>query len=101
MEIQISVGKNLQEKKMLSGLLTPFISDMLSRYKNKITQLEVQLSDEKNGHENGWSDKQVKLEAYLKDKNPITVSDQNSNYVQAVKGAVDKLRATLYTTLER
>jgi ribosome-associated translation inhibitor RaiA len=100
MKIQFNTDKNASVSEELRESLTVLISEPLKRFDNQITRLEVHLSDE-DGSKNGHNDKRCLLEARLEGLQPVAVTDQADSYEKAVKGAVDKMKTSLRSTLGR
>ena len=100
MMIQLNTDNNLSVHKAFGAKLNGLLSDGLSRFSEHITRLEVHLSDE-NGSKGGQNDKRCLLEARLKGRSPIAVTELANNYELAVNGAIDKLNASLDTILGR
>ncbi|MGK2863683.1 MAG: HPF/RaiA family ribosome-associated protein [Chitinophagaceae bacterium] len=100
MKIQFNTDKNLSVHEAFGTKLDDILSDELSRFSEYITRLEVHLSDE-NGSKGGLNDKRCMLEARLKGKQPIAVTEQANTYDLAVTGAIDKLKTSLDTIVGR
>ena len=100
MTIQINTDKNLDVHETYQAQLKDLLSEELSRYDEHITRLEVHLSDE-NGRKEGQNDKRCMIEARLKGRQPMSVTDVTNTYDQAVNGAIDKLKTSLDTILGR
>ena len=96
MIIQINTDKNIEGSERFNDYFTSIIEEELSRFEEKITRIEVHLSDE-NGSKEGQADKRCLLEARLEGRQPIAVSNTADTPEQAVNGAIDKLKATLET----
>ena len=97
MIIQINTDKNIAGSDKLSAYLESTTSEALSRFSDKISRLEVHLSDE-NSHKEGLNDKRCMLEARIDGMQPIAVTYQADTTEQAINGALDKLKASLHTT---
>lgn len=95
MTIQINTDKSLTVHAEYEASLTGSITDELSRFSEHITSLQVHLSDE-NGSKEGRNDKRCLLEARLKGRPPIAVTDDANTYDLAVSGATEKLISSLY-----
>jgi len=100
MTIQLNAGNNLSISEEYSQKLTGILSAELDRFSENLTRLEVHLSDE-NSHKDSKNDKKCLLEARLKGRQPVAVTDNGDNYDLAVDGAIDKLKAMLDTILGR
>jgi ribosome-associated translation inhibitor RaiA len=62
--------------------------------------LDVHLSDE-SGHKSGQDDKRCMMHARLAGLQPTAVSHQAATLDQAIDGAVDRLKRSLESALER
>ncbi|MEO8765458.1 MAG: HPF/RaiA family ribosome-associated protein [Ginsengibacter sp.] len=100
MTIQLNTDNNLSVHEAFGDKLHDLLSGKLNRFSEYITRLEVHLSDE-NGNKEGLNDKRCMLEARLKGRQPIAVTEVANNYEQAVNGAIDKLKTTLDTIIGR
>ena len=100
MIIQFNTDKNIKGTVSRTSPLTEMISDELSRFSDRISRIEVHLSDE-DGSKKGQNDKRCLLEARLSGLQPIAVSNFGDTHEEAVSGAIDKLKASLETKLGR
>ncbi|MDT8412456.1 MAG: HPF/RaiA family ribosome-associated protein [Vicingaceae bacterium] len=98
MQIQFNTDNNISGTDQLKEKLSTILTDDLSRFKDKITRLEVHLSDE-NGKKSVGKDKRCMLEARVENLKPIAVTSDATNIEQAVITASEKLAAALTTTL--
>jgi len=96
MKIQFNTGRNITGSEELRAPLTSLISEELSRFNDRITRLEVHLSDE-DSNKNGVNDKRCMIEARLEGMKPIAVTNHADTHEHAVTGAVDKLKSSLNT----
>ncbi len=60
----------------------------------------MHLNDE-NSHKKGQNDKRCMLEARMEGRQPVAVTNNADTNEQAVKGALDKLTASLETIIGR
>lgn len=100
MKIQINTDKTVNGDEKHQLFFTSQIAEELERYESHITRIEVHISDE-NGKKEGLNDIRCLLEARLEGRQPIAVSCQDDTIELAVSGAIDKLKTTLDTILER
>ncbi len=98
MQIQFNTDNNIAGKDRLKESISETLADALSRFNDKITRLEVHLSDE-NGQKSGQKDKRCMLEARVEKLKPIAVTADAGSIDQAVDTATDKLIAALNTAL--
>ena len=100
MTIQINTDNNLDVHETYQAQLKDLLSKELSRFDEHITRLEVHLSDQ-DGNNKSEDDKKCMIEARLKGRQPIAVTDVANTYDQSVNGAIDKLETSLDTILGR
>lgn len=74
------------------------LEDALRRYDDSITRLEVHLGDENAGKQ-GDNDKRCMIEARIKGRDPVAVTQLAGTLDQAVHGATDKLLKSLSSAL--
>jgi ribosomal subunit interface protein len=100
MQIQVNTDNNIEGREALASYVEGLLEKSLDRFSDQITRIEVHLSDE-NSHKSGPDDKRCLIEACLKGRNPTSVSHQAASLDQAVKGAADKIKKSIESTLER
>ena len=98
MQIQFNTDNNISGTDQLKEKLIAILTDSLSRFSDRITRLEVHLSDE-NGKKTVGNDKRCMLEARVENLKPIAVTSDAKNIEQAVNTAAEKLSAALNTSL--
>ncbi len=94
MTIQINTDKNIESSARLETYLKSVITEELSRFSDKITRIELHLSDE-NAAKEGVNDIKCLLEARLNNKQPIVVTNQANSIEKAFSDALAKLKSTL------
>lgn len=77
------------------------IRDSLERFSERLTRVEAHLSDENSDTKSGALDKKCLLETRIAGHQPLAVSHQAPTMDQAVKGAMDKMKHSLDSTLGR
>ena len=100
MQIQINTDRNVQDSDTFSSHVESIVEEALSRFSEHITRIEVHLSDE-NSDKAGIDDKRCVMEARLKGRQPIAVTDQAINLDQAIRGATEKLTRMIENILGR
>ncbi|MCW5598583.1 HPF/RaiA family ribosome-associated protein [Nitrosomonas sp.] len=100
MQIQINTDRNVQDSDTFSSHVKSIVEEALSRFSEHITRIEVHLSDE-NSDKAGIDDKRCVIEARLKGRQPIAVTDQAINLDQAIRGATEKLSRMIENILGR
>ncbi len=101
MQIQVNTDRNIEGSADLTSQVEAKLENALSRFSERITRVEVQLSDENSSHKSGSSDKRCILEARLTGMQPIKVSADGLSHEQALAGATKNLAKLLGRTLER
>lgn len=94
MIIQINTDNNLTVHEAFNAELDERIKEKLQRFAGQLTRVEVYLSDE-NGSKDGQKDKRCVMEARMEGMQPIVVTDMNDTMMQAVNGAIIKMKAAL------
>jgi ribosomal subunit interface protein len=100
MKIQINTDNNIEAGDELIQQTQVAVESALERFAQRITRVEVHLSDENSSHKGG-TDKRCVMEARLEGMQPVAVTDQAENIEQAVNGAADKLERLLDHELGR
>lgn len=100
MKIQVNTDSNIEGHEELVGHVTGVVESALGRVGARITRVEVHLSDQ-NGDKGGPDDKRCTMEARIEGRQPFAVTHQAASLNDALDGAVDKLKRSLVSTLER
>lgn len=100
MLVQINTDKNIEGHSRMNEFFSEEIKKELARFDDKITRIEVHLGDE-NGDKFGKNDKKCMIEARMEKKNPIAVTAHSESPEKAFYEAVEKIKRSLSTTLEK
>jgi uncharacterized protein (UPF0335 family) len=100
MQVQFNSDKNIAGVDARTAELESVLTDQLDRFSERITRLEVHLSDV-NSHKSGQDDKRCMLEARLAGRDPVVVTHNAATIEEAVNGAAGKLKRALDSTLGR
>ena len=101
MQIQINTDHNIAGHQALVNQVSGVVENVLSRFSDHITQVDVHLSDENSDKKNGYDEMRCKIEAHLEGRQPIAVTDQANTLELAVEGAAHKLASLIESTLVR
>lgn len=101
MQIQINTDRNIEGGETLAAQIRGVAESALSRFSDRITRVEVHLSDENSNKKGGQDDIRCMMEARLEGRKPVAVAHQAATVDQAVDGAADKLTGLLDSTLGR
>jgi len=100
MQIQINTDHNIPGREALSAHVSSVVEHALSRFQERITRVEVHLTDE-NGPKEGTRDMRCAMEARLEHHQPIAITHVAATLHQSVDGAADKLARLVEHTLGR
>lgn len=98
MEVFFNTDNNIEGKERIEAYFTNKIKEDLSRFDDKVTRVEVHLSDE-NGDKGGANDKKCVLEVRPQGLKPVAVSSQDDTIEQAISGATKKMISSLTSLL--
>lgn len=101
MQIQINTDRNIDGNEALAAHVRSETEHALSRFRDRITRVEVHLSDENSDKKGGKDGMRCVMEARLEGRQPIAVTHQATNLDQAVNGAVHKLTRLIESTTGR
>jgi hypothetical protein len=98
MQVQVNTGNGIENKESLERWAEGFLNESLARFRQDITRIEVQLSDE-NSAAKGAADKRCMMEARLNGRDPLAVNHHGQTQDEAFRGAAQKLIRLLDHTL--
>jgi sigma 54 modulation/S30EA-like ribosomal protein len=94
MTIQFNTDHNLDGNEKFSVYFMELISTELSRYRERITRVEVHVTDV-NGHKGGPNDKRCVMEARVKGRGPVVVTCTGDTPEQVIQAALQKLSLSM------
>lgn len=95
MHIQVNTSNGIANTDGLERWATDYLTEHLERYRQDVTSVEVQLSDQNQATKGGGSDKRCMLEARITGRPPLAVSHDAADQDLAFRGAADKLARAL------
>jgi ribosome-associated translation inhibitor RaiA len=101
MLVRVNTDNNIVGSDRLSQDVENIVTDVLGRFSERLTRVEVHLVDENSRAKGGDNDKRCTMEARAAGLQPIAVTEQAATLMQAVSGAAEKLEKTLDRTIER
>lgn len=101
MHVELSTDHNIDGKERLAAHVQGVIEHDLGRFSDKITRVEVHLSDESSAKSDKHGEKRCMMEARIEGRKPIAVNDHAETLDQAVHGAAKKLKSAVETILGR
>jgi hypothetical protein len=100
MQIQINTGNGIENKEALERWADTEMRQTLARFAAEVTRVEIHLSDE-NHTASGGADKRCTMEARIAGHQPLAVSHHAAGLDEAFRGAAEKLKRALDSTLGR
>lgn len=101
MQIQINTDRNIEGHEELAVQVSGIVESALSRFSDRITRVEVHLSDENSDKKGGQDDIRCMMEARLEERQPVAVTHEAATVDQAVDGAAGRLARLIESTLGR
>ena len=101
MHIQVNTDSHIQGGEELRRHAQAIVEGALARFRERITRVEVHLTDESSSAKASDDDKRCLMEVRLAGLQPIAVSHRAASIEQALGGAADKLERALDSTLGR
>lgn len=101
MQIQVNTDDQIEGRDALARRVQAEVADVLDRYSDQITRVEVHLSDENSASKSADArgDKRCLLEARPAGLQPVAASHQAPTLDEAVSGATAKLGRLLDSLL--
>ncbi len=100
MQVNVRTDNHIAGRERLASYITSVVEDTLSHFRQRITRVEVHLSDA-NGHKPGAHDKRCVMEVRLEGRKPFAVSHSSGSVDEAISGTASKLRRLVSDTLRR
>ncbi len=100
MKIQINTDKNVRGSEAFSERTAADLESALTRFEDRLTRVEVHLSNESAGRPTG-DDYRCLIEARPAGMEPITATHDAATLPEALHGATDKLETLLTSKFER
>ncbi len=96
MDVLVNTDNNVLGDEALVQDVEGTVRRALSHFTDRITRVEVHLSDE-NSHKHGADDKRCVMEARIAGRQPTVVTHNAPDLARATTGAADKLKRALDT----
>ncbi len=101
MQVQINTGHNIEGHEALGTYVSGVVEESLSRFSDRLTNVDVHLSDENSDKKGGGDDMRCMIEVRLAGSQPLAVTHQAKILDQAVDGAAEKLTHLIEHTIGR
>ncbi len=100
MHIQVNTDNNISGHEQRADQVRSVVQDALSRFSDRISRVEVHLSDQ-NSAKSGQNDKRCVLEVRVEGRPPTAVTHDAATLDEAVDGAAAKCKRLLESTFEQ
>jgi hypothetical protein len=101
MQVQVRTDNHVVESAKLTRQVEAVKENAISDFGDRVTRVEVYLSDENSGQKSAENDNRCVMQARLAGLQPIVVSHQGTFLDQAIDGATAKLENILKRMLGR
>jgi ribosomal subunit interface protein len=101
MHVSVTTDNNIEGSDKLRGYVESVVADVLGRFRDRITRVQVHLADENGRAKSGDNDKRCMMEARVSGLKPIAVSEHAASLDQAISAAAGTLEKTLSRTFGR
>lgn len=95
MHIQVNASNGIAATDALERWTTEFLTEQLGRFRQDVSSIEVQLTDENHAAKGGAADKRCMLEARINGRAPVAVTHFAPDQDLAIRGAAEKLGRAL------
>lgn len=101
MQILVNTDNNINGNERLQGYVESVVGSTLDRFSDRITRVEVHLTDENSPSKSKGDDQRCVMEARPAGLQPISVTHLADTMDQAIDGAVARLERTLDKTFDK
>lgn len=101
MQVQINTDRNIDGDDAMIELAESVVRGALERFSERISRVEVHLSDQNSDKKFGTRDMRCLMEARVEGLKPTAVTHEAATYEDALEGAAGKMHRSLETTLGR
>lgn len=101
MQIQVHTDHNIDGHEKLAAWVTGVFEQSLGAAQDRISRVEVHLTDANGAKNNGTDDMRCAVEARIEGRGPVVVTGEAGTIHDAVLAASNKLARAIDHTLER
>jgi ribosomal subunit interface protein len=99
MQILVNSDNHIKSTESLTERVDAIVTAAVDRFADRITRVEVHLSDVNSPEKNGDRDKRCMMEGRVSGLAPLAVTDEAASLLQAIESAADKLERALERAL--
>ncbi len=101
MHVQVSTDNHIPGDERLTEYAQTVIGDSLARFQDRVTRVDVHLSDEIGTNKHAENDKRCSLEAHIAGHQPLGVTHHAATVRDSITGATHKLQRVLTDLVEK
>lgn len=101
MKIQVNTDRHVDGSEALVQMVEAEVQSALERFEDRLTRVEVHLSDENGDNDGGGADKRCLLEARPEGMQPVVVTETADTVDQALLSATQKMQSLLNSKFGR
>lgn len=101
MKIQVNTDRHVDGSEALVQMVEAEVQSALERFEDRLTRVEVHLSDENGENDGGGADKRCLLEARPEGMQPVVVTETADTVDQALLSATEKMQSLLTSKFGR
>ncbi len=101
MQIQVNTDNHTEGSSDLTSHCESVVQDTLRRFADRITRVEIHLSDENSSQKAGDDDKRCVMEARLAGMQPVSVTGTGVELMVALDDAAEKMEKLLSRTVDK
>lgn len=101
MQIQVNTDNHIEGSAELTEQVETIVAERLGRLAERITRVEVHLTDENSSTKSAANDKRCVMEARLKGLQPIAVTETDETLERSMTGAAQRLERAVRHALDR
>ncbi|MXN92114.1 HPF/RaiA family ribosome-associated protein [Flavobacterium sp. Sd200] len=95
MNVTINTDNHITGSDRMENYFSEVLHNSLKRFEDKITSIEIHLTDENGSEKSSPDDKKCVIEARVNGMPPQVVSNHAPSVELAIKGAADKMKKLL------
>jgi ribosome-associated translation inhibitor RaiA len=101
MKVLLNSDNRIEVNDVLRAIVQGEVDRALGRFEDRLTRVEVYLSDLNGPKEGPLADKRCVVEARPAGRQPLVASDDTETVTEAIAGAVNKMKRQLESELGR
>lgn len=101
MQVHLNTDNHFEGTGRKEGYWSEVAHEKLKRFEERISTLEIHLSDENSSAKQGVADKKCTIEARVSGYSQLSATCKADSVEKAISGALDKLKSVLEHALDK